>query len=315
MRVSSDTSTLVRQWGAADAFRMIREAGFEAVDWGIDTDWKIAEIAAAERLEGHTVFERSIPEIEAYFAEQLTEIRKNGLVITQAHAPFPPYVPGRPDILEYAIGVFRQVIRFCAAVDCPRLVIHGITKQEIDTELTPDECERLNLHLYESLIPTLKEVGSVTVCLENLFTMARQLGAQSSFTFWEGCCSDPHVAARWIDHLNELAGAKYFGLCLDTGHLHVLSKPFHAYVPILGDRIVALHIQDTEPTADRHLMPYTGSVRWEDFLREMKAIGYKGDISFETASQTKAERLPGALVPTFLRTTVEIGRYFRSELM
>ena len=315
MRISSDTSTMVRQFGAKDAFRMIREAGFDAVDWGIDTDWKIAQIGAAECLEGHTVFEKTLPEIETYFAEQLTEIRRNGLAITQAHAPFPAYLPGRPDILEYAIEIYKQVIRFCAAVDCPRVVVHGITKQEIDTELTPDECERLNLHLYESLIPTLREVGTVTVCLENLFTTARALGAMNSFTFWEGCCSDPHTAARWIDHLNALAGDRYFGLCLDTGHLHVLSKPFHAYVPILGDRIVALHIQDTTPATDRHLMPYTGTVRWEDFLREMRAIGYKGDLSFETFAQIKQERLPRALVPTFLHTTVEIARYFRSELL
>jgi hypothetical protein len=62
-------------------------------------------------------------------------------------------------------------------------------------------------------------------------------------------------------------------------------------------------------------MPYAGSTHWEHFLTELKAVGYCGDLSFETAGQTKAARLPAPLVPAFLRVIAEVGGYFRSELL
>ena len=310
MKLSVQSQTLVADFGIDAAYRMIREAGFEAIDWNIDVDLPGAALRQAERLEGLTVFEKSQEEIAAYYADQLAAIRRNGLEITQAHAPFPCYLPGREDVLDYCIGIYKNILPFLDSVGCKHLIVHGVTVQEKDTELTVEECERLNMKLYESLIPTLRQTKQIKVCLENLFTGISALGAG----YWEGCCSDPHIAAEWIDRLNEKAGKTCFGLCLDTGHLNLLRKPFRSYVPIVGDRIVALHIHDNLQTGDSHLMPYAGSTHWEHFLAEMKAVGYCGDLSFETFSQTKASRLPAPLVPAFLRTIAEVGSYFRSEL-
>jgi len=243
-----------------------------------------------------------------YYAEELDAIRRNGLAITQAHAPF--CTLDLPEVLDYAIEIYKNVIAFCGAVGCPRVVIHGITKRENRFDLTPADLDAMNMKLYSSLIPTLLKTPGVTVCLENLFTRATSLG----FDFWEGCCSNPYQAVDYIDRLNAQAGARVFGLCLDTGHLNLLRKPFHSYVPIVGNRICALHIQDNSQSDDTHVMPYAGSTKWADFLKEMKAIGYDGDLSFETFAQVSGKRLPPALVPTFLRTIAEIGKYFRAEL-
>jgi sugar phosphate isomerase/epimerase len=311
MKLSVQSQPLVIDFGIDTAFRMIREAGFEAIDWNIDRDLPGSVLTRAEKLEGLTIFEKSQEEIAAYYADQLAAIRRNGLEITQAHAPFPSYLPGREDVLDYCIGIFKNILLFLDSVGCKHLIVHGITVQEKDTALTVEECERLNMKLYESLIPTLREAKQIKVCLENLFTGISTLGAG----YWEGCCSDPHIAAEWIDRLNEKAGKKCFGLCLDTGHLNLLRKPFRSYVPILGDRIVALHIHDNLQTGDSHLMPYAGSTHWEHFLTELKAVGYCGDLSFETAGQTKTARLPAPLVPAFLRVIAEVGGYFRSELL
>ena len=311
MKLSVQSQPLVIDFGIDTAFRMIREAGFEAIDWNIDRDLPGSVLTRAEKLEGLTIFEKSQEEIAAYYADQLAAIRRNGLEITQAHAPFPSYLPGREDVLDYCIGIFKNILLFLDSVGCKHMIFHGITVQEKDTALTVEECERLNMKLYESLIPTLREAKQIKVCLENLFTGISTLGAG----YWEGCCSDPHIAAEWIDRLNEKAGKKCFGLCLDTGHLNLLRKPFRSYVPILGDRIVALHIHDNLQTGDSHLMPYAGSTHWEHFLTELKAVGYCGDLSFETAGQTKAARLPAPLVPAFLRVIAEVGGYFRSELL
>ena len=310
MKISTQSQKLTGQYGIEKAYRMIREAGFEAIDWNIDVVWNKERLARAEKLEGLCIFERSQEEIDAYFADELAEIRKNGLEITQAHAPFPCYLPGRRDVLEYAVTCYQNMILFLDRVGCRHVVIHGITRQELMEE-TQEEIDALNLYLYESLIPTLQKTVQIKVCLENLFTGLLKLARG----YWEGHCSDPHLAVALIDRLNEKAGKTCFGLCFDTGHLNLLRKPMQSYVPVLGDRIVCLHIHDNLQNADSHIMPYTGSTWWRDFLSEMKKIGYAGDLSFETFAQLDRERLPEELVPDFLRAIAEIGGYFRSVLL
>ena len=311
MKISVQSQNLVDQYGVEQAYGMIARAGFEAVDWNIDHAWNFAEVRAAKNPEGLCIFEKPMEEILAYYADELDAMKRNGLTIAQAHAPFGAYAYENPAVLDYAIEIYKKIIAFCAEVGCPKLVVHGISKSELMPELTVEDLEALNMKLYESLIPALLEARTVTVCLENLFTKASVL---RSTDFWEGCCSDPHQAAAWIDHLNEKAGEKVFGLCLDTGHLNLLRKPFYSYVPILGNRICALHIQDNGQTYDTHVMPYSGSIHWDDFLKEMKAVGYDGDLSFETFAQVTKSRLPQRLAPVFLHTIAEIGNYFREEL-
>ena len=310
MKISVQSGNLVPDYGFEAAYRMIREAGFDAIDWNINTAWKFKEVLEAKELKDLCIFEKPLEEILSYYEEELSYIRKNGLTISQAHAPFSSYAPYREDILDYAIEIYKQMIRFCSAVDCGYLIIHGAAVIDTEPEMTPERCEELNMKLYGSLIPTLLEVGNVTVCLENLFVSPKRLGAD----YWEGCCSDPHQAVDWIDRLNAMAGKKCFGFCLDTGHLNLLRKNMRTYIPTVGDRIVALHIHDNDQKSDSHLMPYAGSIFWDDFLRLLKSIGYQGDLSFETFGQYSKKRLPQKLVPAFLGTVGKIGEYFREEV-
>lgn len=307
MKICIQSQSLVSQYGAADAYRMIREAGFEGIDWNLG--WNFSDIQSATVLKELSVFEKSPAEIEAYYAQELAEIRRQGLAIVQAHAPFPCYAPCRSDILEYAITAYKNLIPFLDRIGCQHVIIHGISKNEHMDELTPASCTELNMRLYESLIPVLQDCKQIKVCLENLFTTHLKLARG----YWEGCCSDPHTAAQWIDHLNEKAGKECFGLCLDTGHLNLLRKPFFSYVPIVANRILTVHIHDNLQLADNHLLPYMGSIRWRDFVPELKAVGYTGDICFETFAQTDKNRLPAELLPTFLHLIFEIGKYFKQE--
>lgn len=310
MKISIQSETLVKYYGMEDAYGMIREAGFEAIDWNIDTAWDFEQVKKAERLEGLCIFEKSQEEIAAHFAEELAIIQKNGLQIVQAHAPMECYAPRRPDVMEYATSIYKNIIPFLDSLGCKHLIIHGMTKNELMEDITAEDAERMNLQMYESLIPALREAKQLKVCIENLPTDTFRLGRG----FWEGCASDPHIAAAWIDSLNEKAGKECFGHCLDTGHLNVLRKPFYSFVPVLGKRICALHLHDNLQNSDSHILPYTGSVFWGDLLTELKKVGYDGDLSFETCAQTSRNRLPRPLTPVFLTAIAEIGRYFRDQL-
>ena len=305
MLLSVQSATVVNDFGSELGYKMIREAGFQAIDWNIDHSLKAKDLKSAP-LEDLCIFEKSLDECLAYYAEQLEQIHANGLTIAQAHAPFPAYLPERPETLDYTIKLYRRCIEFCHAVGCRNLVIHGISLANPDNTNTPETVKALNYKLYESLMDILVKTN-VTVCLENLFS-----GSPKGLI--EGTCSNPNEAVEYIDTLNAKAGKECFGLCLDTGHLNLLRKSFRIYVPILGRRIKALHIHDNNGTADQHLMPYVGTINWDHFCDTMREIGYDGDLSFETFAQVRPNRTPEALIPETLRFIRAAGEYFRSEI-
>ena len=307
MEISIQSGGIVNEYGAKAGYKYIADAGFTAIDWNLDDVFKEGNIFKSKVLKDLCIFERPLDEILEYYAEEITEIRKNNLTITQAHAPFPAYWPNLPNTLDYSIEIYKKVILLCDAVGCKNLVIHGISPRPEDIGMTFDRGREMNMRLYESLIETLLTTN-VTVCLENLFaTVAHKIT--------EGVCSDPHQAVEYIDTLNETAGREVFGLCLDTGHITLLGKRFPYYVPIVNKRIKALHIHDNDGFFDRHLAPYTGVTNWGEFISSMKEIGYEGDLSFETFRQTKKEKIGEELLPLFLKHIHSIGEYFKKKIL
>ena len=303
MELSVQTLGVIEKVGLEAGYSMIAQAGFTAIDWGIEA---IAPNSIRKLEYKGLIYGKPLEEIIAYFAPQLEYIRKNNLKITQAHAPFPAYVPGHPEVLEFMIGAYKRCIEFCDYAGCENVVIHGISLSNDNTFDTPESIEAMNWHLYESLIPTLQKCN-VTVCLENLFSW--------DTSAIEGHCSDPHEAVRFIDSLNKKAGKDVFGLCLDTGHLQLLGKSMRSYIPTLGKRIKALHVHDNDARIDRHLAPFTGKVDWASFCQELRAIGYSGDISFETFQQLNAAcKLDKELIAPWLRLIYEIGATFRRHI-
>ena len=128
MHISGQTGNIVVDFGYELGAKMIREAGFTAVDWNIDHALPQKKLKEATELKNICVFEKPLDEVLAYYEYQIKAFRDNGLKITQAHAPFPPYLPGREDILDYCINVYIRAIELCDAAGCKNLIIHGISK-------------------------------------------------------------------------------------------------------------------------------------------------------------------------------------------
>lgn len=305
MEISVQNGGIIQALGKEKCYAAIAQAGFTAIDWNIDHALPGSVIRSMDYA-GKSILEQPLEKVIDHYAEELSIIRKNGLTITQAHAPFPAYLPGHPEVLEYMIGIYRRSIELCDYAGCKNLVIHGISLANIDRENTPEDIEKLNWHLYESLIPTLLKCN-VTVCLENLFTW--------DSAAVEGVCSDPHEAVKFVDGLNAKAGREVFGFCLDTGHLQLLGKSFRSYIPILGSRIKALHIHDNDGRADSHLAPMTGKIDWPVFCDTLREIGYDGDLSFETFQQALAAlKVDESLLMPWLTLICQTGEVFRKHI-
>ena len=305
MKISVQSGGVEELVGVEKCYDLIRRAGFTAIDWNA-LDHALTPTQIRSFQHAGNIFERPIEEVYAHFADEVAEIRKNGLTITQGHAPFPAYVPGHPEMLDYMIEVYKKVILLCDHYGCKNLVIHGISLAATDRENTPETIKQLNMKLYSSLIPTLQQCN-VVVCLENLFT-------------WDGCachavCSDPQEAVEYIDTLNSMAGREVFGFCLDTGHAALLGRDFRCIVPVLGKRIKCLHVHDNDGRVDRHLAPMTGKLNWNYFCDSLRDIGYDGDLNFETFAQTvKAFEFGEEMLMPWLQLIANIGFRFRDRI-
>lgn len=117
MMVSVQTGGMIPFWGAKDGYRMIREAGFDGIDWGLDESWTRSEIQRG--ILSPCVFTQPLDKVYEFYREELEQIEENGLRIVQAHAPFPPYVKDFPALNGYAVEVYRQCIRFATVSVSP----------------------------------------------------------------------------------------------------------------------------------------------------------------------------------------------------
>ena len=305
MLLSVQTGGIVsEQMEPEQGYRLIKECGFDGVDWNLDHAWNYAEIY--KRIWRDCVLEQPFSNVKEAYAEEIEIIRKNGLIVCQAHAPFPSYVADFPELDQHVGLIYENCIRLCQEVGCKYLVVHGISRRPDMTDMMREEMLEMNLALYERMIPVLKET-EVVVCLENLFR-------SKNGRIYPGVCSDPYECIYLIDTLNEKAGKKCFGLCFDTGHLNLLDGDMEGYLKLLGKRVCALHIHDNYGKLDDHKMPYNGTICWESFCRALREIGYEGTLNFETFHQYTPDRMEADMVPCFLRALAEIGKKFRDRI-
>ena len=287
-------------YGIDGAYRVIREAGFDAVDVNLDDLLRYQEILDQKRP---NVFNGTAEESYPYFQPYKDAAEKYGIVNAQAHAPFPTWVSdfdGKNDYNDYLLRALEITIAGCAYIGCKKLVIHPFFNMYENT--MSEEAEReLNLRRYNRLIPAAKKYG-VMILLENMFVRHRG-------KVYQACCSDFHLAAEYVDALNEMAGEKVFGFCLDTGHALLVGKDIKQAMTALGSRIEAFHIHDNNGVDDQHIAPYMGVLDWDRFVEGLREINYHGHLSFETYAAIKHAFDP-ELAPEALRLIARTGRMF-----
>ena len=276
MKLSMQTGDVVDRLGIEKGYKIIKESGFDAIDWNLDHAWKQSDLVSGN-YRGKCIFEKPLDKIISHYENELKAIKANGLEITQAHAPFAGILRKDPSLLDYAIEVYKGNILYCDYIGCKNLVIHGLTLELSDDAKTQEDIHRLNMKMYSSLIPTIKNTN-VTVCLENLFVGFNGVNYAGHCSYFESGKAD-------IDYLNSLSGKESFGICIDTGHANLLHQDIRDIIYAYDKRIKCLHIHDNNGQKDEHQAPLTGTISWMHFCQALKAVGYTGDLSFETFNQ------------------------------
>lgn len=283
-----------------EVFRTFGENGLNCIDFGVDNFYPLWQIA---RGECDNILEHSMEEIEAFFTPHKEAAAKYGVAFHQLHAPFPAQVEGDEKMTAHMVEITKKTIRLCRFLGAHYIVVHP-KFNGYDTRMDADEEWEQNIAFYSSLIDTARECG-VVICLENMFTWHNGRG-------FEACCSDPNEAAAYIDELNTIAGEKRFAYCYDTGHGLLLGHDVYSDLIRLGDCVEVLHIHDNDGINDKHIPAYMGSLDWARFIKGLKAIGYKGAITFEASTVNRM--FPKEVRPEAYRLIAATGRYFAREI-
>ena len=292
--IGVQTGGLSRLYGTDGAYRAIREAGFDAVDVNLDELFNPRQVWEKTPV---PAFDAEGEECLRYFRPWKDAAEKYGLINYQAHAPFPSCLAEGGDFNEYIMQALEKTIAGCAYIGCRRLIVHPFF-HGYENAMDPQEEWDRNIAGYSRLIPFAREHG-VILCLENMFSSHRG-------KIYSACCSDFSLACKYVDALNDIAGEKRFGFCLDLGHALLLGKDIRQTVAQLGSRIEAFHIHDNNGIDDQHIAPYMGILDWDRFAQGLKDIGYKGALSFETFGAINV--FDPALAPEVLRLIAKTGR-------
>ena len=299
MNVGVQTKGILPEMGLEEGVALIANAGFESVDFNLDTFLKNSDVYAGRM---NKFFDADLESLLAYFGEYKKAFEAHGIRPSQMHAPYPILVPARGDVTDYMQEiVIPKSIAIAGMMEIPWVVMHPFKLQYtygIDAE------RAMNLKYFESLIPLLKAYN-VGVCVENLY---QSVGGRIT----EGTCADPQDAIYYVDTLNQLAGEELFGCCLDTGHMELTHREPTDYIRQVGKRLKILHMHENDAIGDLHQMPYTfGSrsedgVDWNDFRKALDEIGFDGTLSFETFPCVSS--FPRGARVEVLRTIREIGK-------
>lgn len=206
-------------------------------------------------------FEKAVKEVRAV-------IEKNGLTVSQAHAPWRyPVQDATPEGRAFWTDAMKKAIFGTHTLGCPRFVVHPLMPYA-DTDEGADEVWALNEIFFAELADYAAQYG-VTVCVENLPF------PKYPMTTVEQVCALVDKMKR--DNLK---------VCLDTGHAAIFfGSDIGAAVRYIGARLEAVHIHDNMGKTDEHLIPGDGIIDWDSFTAALKEIGFSGVVSLETSAK------------------------------
>lgn len=305
LKVGVQTKGILPEREVWEGFRMIHDAGFEKIDFNLDTFLQNTDIYAGKL---NSFFDNDVEDLARYFLPYLEAMKYFGITPSQMHAPYPVCVYGRGKQNEYMESVvIPKSILLAEFLGVPYVIVHPF---KLQYHVGIEEEKRQNVEYFQMLIPLLKQCH-VKVCFENLYE-----GVGMHIT--EGVCADPEDAVWYIDTLNAHAGEELFGFCLDTGHLQLTKRDPYSFIKRLGHRLKCLHLHENDAWADLHQMPYTfgenkdSGLDWDGILRGLKEIGFEGTLSFETFPCVNS--FPKPMTETVLKTICGIGRSFAERI-
>lgn len=242
MSITIENFTLRQKFGEEQALKIIKDAGFDGVDYSFNDDGKGKSIDLSNHIE-------KAREVKGY-------LDKYGLVCKQSHAPFAFSFEDELSIENENFSDMVKTFEFASIIGCEIVVVHSI-------KLPPEEdFYKYNYNYYKALEPYAEKFG-IKIAVENLVNSI----------FWR-----PNILSHFIRQLN----SKVFCACIDVGHAMLMGMPPEEYILGMDKGVIGcVHLQDTDAKVDRHWIPFHGEQNWDNIMKSLSEYGYDGEINLE----------------------------------
>ncbi len=286
-KLSMNCETLFKRYGAYEAGRLIKAAGFDAVDFSF-----------------MGMVNEDNPFLNDDYLQQAYSIKADfdraGIIVNQAHAPFSFPLEKYIDKEALENLIFPRTIRsieMAAVLGAETIIVHPIHYKWIGKEKAFEK----NMEYYNYLIPYAKKFG-IKIAVENMWDRdARR------WCFIHDTCSKKEEFVSYIDSLN----SESIVACLDIGHvgLPLQEDEAHDFIYALGNnRLKALHIHDNSYRGDEHMMPFMGDVNWDAVGKALGEIGYDGYFTYEV-DEKLFRSAPNCVIPSVLNMFYNVLKY------
>ena len=256
--------------------------------------YKVLDINFCEAMNPHSRMRDD--DWEDYVKDIAEMGRRWNVVFRQSHLPyydvFAEKDENKAKVMEELI---RRSIIASAQLGVEWTVTHPCTVYSAGPDMSVS-LER-NLEYYSKHVKTAQENG-IGICLENDFEYRPNQHSQRIY------CASPYELVQLVDAFND---PKHVGICYDFGHGNLVGQAFHRKnLNIIGSRLHAIHVQDNHGVSDEHLMPFHGSINWEEAMAGLADIGYEGDLTYEI--QEFGRYLPNDQKHLVVEYSLKIGK-------
>ena len=213
------------------------------------------------------------PDWASWAKDFRASVEKAGLIVGQAHAQTNLSIPTNL-LYEPPPEIFHLNIKVCEILSCKELVFHPAAYPDVvETEALYEKVVDYNVRWFQELIGPAKESG-VHVNIENVNDIRPQK------------LTAPFTRASDMMELLEKIGEPSFGLCLDTGHAHIMSQDIPEMIRIFGKRLRTVHLHDnlgmiSPAHPDQHMFPGGGTIDFPAVFRALHECNFTGIINLE----------------------------------
>ncbi|MCI8466433.1 MAG: sugar phosphate isomerase/epimerase [Lachnospiraceae bacterium] len=259
------------------------------------------------RKEGGKVLVSEHPS-ELYFRAKplLEQYEKARLRTRTVRAPYLLRNTKRQDLNGLLFDLAKESLKVCKKAGASDLIVSPLFGRGGKEE----EWKR-NREYYLKLARVAGEHG-ITILLEN---QCRDVNGHQI----RGICSEAEEAAWWVDRLNEAAGEKRFGFCMDTGVCNLCGQNMREFVLSMGSRIKAVILRDCNGREEVSALPFTcfgtggrPQTDWLGLIRGLREIQFEGQLILDFADTAAA--FSPLLRPKLLGLAKATLEYFRWQV-
>lgn len=193
---------------------------------------------------------------------QIACLHQNGIICETLHAPFDHIndMWKEEDAGEVMLNRLMQAVQLCSKHHIPVVVVHTSSGRPM---------------------PAMTDIGFARY--RKLVTYAAEQHVQIAFE-----------NLRYLENTAQLLRRNpEAGFCWDSGHASCFT-PQEQFLPLYGDRLIALHISDNlcRYDSDDHLLPFDGNIAMEEVAKAIADSGYRGTLMLEVGKKAQKEQTP-----------------------